>query len=198
MNISDAGNTLVVTGRQKAAVEAALQELVARGARVVSPPTQLGSKWIASCEKPSGDTQDAHGFQDVAREVARKGVSISRTGGHLLVTGPNKAVVDATLQELARQGARVIGQAASVGSKWMGTCTDPNAQPACTVEMIGLQIIISGEERDAVEEKLREVLERGAHLVTPPQWVGKQWIAVCDRAGFEGLSVIPPEQIRDR
>jgi len=56
VKVVDAGAQLMLSGPSRALVEAALETLAARGAQVLSPPAQLGSRWIATCGKPaSGD-----------------------------------------------------------------------------------------------------------------------------------------------
>jgi hypothetical protein len=128
VTIAGAGASLIVTGHAKAAVEAALEELVARGAPFVAacaPGQQVG------CDMRAGDavegTDGGGVFADVAQKAARQSVKISSTGGNLMVTGADEPSVKATLRELVAHGAKLISDPVALGSKWIGTCTDPAA-----------------------------------------------------------------------
>lgn len=194
VNISDAGMSLVITARERAAVEAAVVELVARGARVIAPPAQLGSKWVASCEKPAGGGGEALG-EDATRKVAGnallQGVKITSTGGNLMITGADKPTVHAALAELVKRGARAISEPVPLGKNWVATCTDPASDRApCAVETLGLQIVVSSSSREAVEDKVKELQAAGAKLVAPPSQNGSTWVAICDRGGMQGVMIV--------
>jgi hypothetical protein len=193
VTISDAGANLVVTGRERAAVEAALNELIVRGARIISQPAQLGSKWVATCEKPvePEDFPGAAGTREVQQKATLQGVKITNTGEQLMLTGSDKATVKAALDELVRRGARALSEPVAFGSGWVATCTDPSPQrAACLVETLGLHIIVSSENRGVVEEKVKELQAAGAKLVTPPNQSGDRWVAVCDRGGLDGVMIV--------
>jgi predicted enzyme related to lactoylglutathione lyase len=194
VTISDAGSSLVITAREKAAVEAAVSELVSRGAAIIAPPAQLGSKWVASCAKPADGGGQALG-EDATRAVAGnallQGVKITAAGGNLMITGADRPTVHAAFAELVKRGARAISEPVPLGNKWVATCSDPEDNRApCTVEALGLQLVVSGASREAVEDKVKELQAAGARLVAPPSQSGPGWMAICDRGGMQGVMIV--------
>src|SRR3954464_13956322 len=53
VKVTKVGDTLMITGADKAAVELAAAELAAKGARILSQAEPMGSKWIVTCKDPS-------------------------------------------------------------------------------------------------------------------------------------------------
>ena len=49
--VADTGTALMISG-SRAAVEAAMRDMVAKGATALSVPSQVGAKWYASCSHP--------------------------------------------------------------------------------------------------------------------------------------------------
>jgi hypothetical protein len=52
VKIADTGTALMISGSSRAGVEAAVRDLVAKGATALTAPSQVGAKWYASCSHP--------------------------------------------------------------------------------------------------------------------------------------------------
>ena len=48
----DAGGDILLSGETREEVDAALKELVGRGADVITPLSQVGKTWVAACTQP--------------------------------------------------------------------------------------------------------------------------------------------------
>ena len=188
MKISDAGDALIITAPNKAAVDAALQDLLDRGSRVISGATPLGSKWLASCTKPeppnaSGNTA-ATDMDAIAQRAALHSVTISDAGPHLIVSGPDKDTVQAALDELAKTGAQAISAIGQVGNRWIAYCENLKfGHREVIVEQFGLSYVISGPSREAVEMKLKEFELKGAKVTVDIEKIENEWVAACDTGG---------------
>jgi hypothetical protein len=105
--IFDAGPHYIVSGYDRVTVAKALDELAARGARVISPITQVGDKWMASCEHPE----------------SRLGECKVETFGYTrVVTGPTRRAVIAKVDELTQHGARLVGEVEQIEEGWTAVC----------------------------------------------------------------------------
>lgn len=193
VRIVDAGSELMVSGPSRAEVDAALAALVAEGARMLAPAAQLGSRWVAICEKPEGASgaaaATAQGTQASTDEALLGQVKISDTGDHLMITGPEQAAVAAALAALEREGARVLSAPAPLGNGWIAACekrqTVVNRQ--CTVERAGFQFLVRGPSQTAVAAKVADLAARGAKPVGSIEYVGGEWVAVCDIGEMSGI-----------
>lgn len=104
------GDSLMITGSTKAAVEAALAQLSANGSKILSKVEPLGSRWVASCEDP----------EDRVKEC-----EIIKLGMQLMVKGPTEQVVSIKAQELVRAGARQISAPSeATGGGWVAVFDD--------------------------------------------------------------------------
>ena len=65
----------------------------------------------------------------------------------------------------------------------MASASQPKAGPGARVDEAGLMRIITGPSREAVEEKVQQLLDVGAKLVTPIEIHDGAWTAVCDIGG---------------
>jgi predicted enzyme related to lactoylglutathione lyase len=104
------GANLVITGSDKSAVQAAANELVAKGGKLLSKVEPLGSKWVVTCEDP----------EDRIKEC-----TVLKLGLQLMIKGPTEQVVKQKVQELVRSGAKLVSapsQAAEGG--WVAVCDD--------------------------------------------------------------------------
>jgi len=109
---------------------------------------------------------------------------IFEAGANLIVSGSSKASVEEALDRLAKGGAEVISHITQVGDKWMASCTNPKVNvAACKVEVAGLMRIITGPTREAVDEKVRDLVQFGAVLVSDIELNDGVWTAVCDTGG---------------
>ncbi len=188
VKITDAGDTLLITASNKAAVDTALQDLQHRGSKVISVATPLGSKWLASCTKPklpnaSGDSE-AIDVLAIAQRAALHSVTISDAGPYLIVSGDEKETVEAALGELAKTGAKATSALAQVGKKWIARCENIKfGHREVKVEQFGLSYTISGPNREAVEMKVKEFELKGAKVIVEIQKIENDWFATCDTGG---------------
>jgi len=188
VRITDAGDTLLITAPTKAAVETALHEFRAQGAKVVSDAAPLGNRWVASCTKPelSEASRDpgAAGVDAIARRAALRAVTISDAGPQLIVSGDDRESVQGALDELARTGAQATSAIAQVGKKWIAHCENLGfGYREVKVEQNGLSYTISGRSLEAVKTKLREFESRGAKVTVEIQKIEDEWVVTCDTGG---------------
>ena len=110
VRITKVGDTFMITGPDKDAVELAASDLVAKGARILSQAEPMGSKWVATCEDP----QDR-----------RKECQVIKLGMQLMIKGPTEQVVTIKAKELVRAGARLISAPSeATGGGWVAVCDD--------------------------------------------------------------------------
>ncbi len=126
-----------------------------------------------------------HGAKKARREKSpAEPAKIFEAGANLIVSGSSKAAVEEALERLAKGGAEVISHITRVGDRWMASCTNPKVNvAACKVEVAGLMRIITGPTREAVDEKVRDLVQFGAVLVSDIELNDGVWTAVCDTGG---------------
>jgi hypothetical protein len=110
-------------------------------------------------------------------------VRVSDAGSHFIISGTTRESVAATLERLAAEGAKVLAEPTQVGARWMATCENRRAAARISVEKLGLKTIVSGPTREAVEAKVRELLQYGARLEQELELVDGVWTAVCEARG---------------
>ena len=71
-------------------------------------------------------------------------------------------------------------QVKKVGAKWLASVDNPRAAGA-SVQEFGFKRVISAPTREAVEVKVRELLEMGATLVQEVELADGVWTAVCEK-----------------
>jgi class 3 adenylate cyclase len=115
------------------------------------------------------------------RDVPDQPAKVFDAGESLIISGPSKARVEASLNQLLAKGARLISPATRVHNKWMATCGHPSP-PASTVQVteLGLTRLVTGQTREAVLEKVEELLKAGAVLVSDLECTNGVWTAVCE------------------
>jgi class 3 adenylate cyclase len=106
--------------------------------------------------------------------------TVSDAGSHLIVSGASRESVEAALARLGHEGSQVLAPPALIGSRWMATAANPRAAGA-KVEKVGMKSIVTAATREAVETKVRELLEFGARLDQDVELIDGVWTAVCDR-----------------
>jgi hypothetical protein len=111
-SVFDAGPHLMISARERAAVQKALDELSAMGARVLSPITHVGDKWMASCEHPA---------------VRMSECKVEKLGLTTIVTGPTRQAVQSKVEELVGLGARLQGEIEQAGGEWTAVCDSGGA-----------------------------------------------------------------------
>lgn len=110
--VFDAGPHLIVSAYDRAVVQQALDGLAAKGARVVSPITRVGDKWMASCDHP---------------EVRASECKVEKLGLTSIVTGPTRQAVATKVEELVERGARLSGEIEQDGGVWTAVCDSGGA-----------------------------------------------------------------------
>lgn len=111
-SVFDAGPHLIISGNDRTAVQAALDEVSSKGARVISPITKVGDKWMASCEHP---------------EVRMSECKVERFGLTQVITGPTRQAVEKKVEELVERGARLQGGIEQDGASWTAVCDSGGA-----------------------------------------------------------------------
>jgi hypothetical protein len=106
-SVFDAGPHLMVSGYERASVQRALDELAAKGARVISAITQVGDKWMASCEHPESRLGEC---------------KVEALGYTRIVTGPTRRAVAEKVDELVRTGDRLVGEIEQADEGWTAVC----------------------------------------------------------------------------
>jgi class 3 adenylate cyclase len=108
--VFDAGANLIVSGYSRESVEKALANL--GEVRLLSPVTQVGDKWVATCEHP---------------HVAVSACTVEKLGYTRIVSGPTREAVAAKVEELKQFGVIPAGDIESVGGKWVAVCVTGDA-----------------------------------------------------------------------
>ena len=103
--VFDAGVNLIVSGYSKATVEKAIADL--GGAKLISPVSQVGDKWVATCEHP---------------DVAVSECNVEELGYTRIVIGPSREAVSAKVEQLVNMGAIQMGDIELIGGKWTAVC----------------------------------------------------------------------------
>jgi hypothetical protein len=101
--VFDAGVNLIVSGYTRESVEKALREL--GNVKLISPPAQMGEKWVATCEHP------------VVAECRVEQIGYTR-----IVTGPTREAVQVKVQEILNEGALQVGNIEAVAGVWTAVC----------------------------------------------------------------------------
>ena len=104
--VFDAGTHFIVSAYSRANLEESLAKLVREGSRLLSPPSQVGSKWLASVENP---------WLSVQAEVQELGFK-------RLITGPTREAVRLKVQDLLERGAVLVQDAELVDGVWTAVC----------------------------------------------------------------------------
>jgi class 3 adenylate cyclase len=107
---------------------------------------------------------------------------VSDAGTHFIVSGGSKERVAVVLERFAAEGARILSEPALVGTKWIATCENRRATLRVRVEKLGLKSMVSGPSREAVEARVRELLQYGARLAQEIECIDGVWTAVCESA----------------
>jgi hypothetical protein len=107
--VVDTGTALMISG-SRAAVEAALRDLVAKGATALSVASQVGAKWYASCSHP--------GQQQIECKVENVGLK-------RVITGPSRAAVADKVADLVSYGAKLVGEIEEIDGRWTAVCDTP-------------------------------------------------------------------------
>jgi len=103
--VFDAGANLIISGHTRTSVDKALADL--GEVRLISPISQVGDKWVATCEHP---------------EVAVSACKVETLGFTRIVTGPTREAVTAKVEDLIQRGAVLVSNVESAGGIWTAVC----------------------------------------------------------------------------
>lgn len=114
-------------------------------------------------------------------------VKVRRMGGHTMVAGSDRAAVQHAVQALVAKGAKLVSKLEALGDNWIATLEEPAQQDndGCKVVRLGMQIIVTGADRQRVQARLQAIMKDGATLRSGPEQREGQWIAVCDEGGVD-------------
>ena len=104
--VFDAGTHFIVSGYSQAAVQEAIKKLAAKGSKLLSPLTQVGSKWIASVDNPKLAVQ----------------ATVEEFGFKHVISGPTLEAVQLKLQDLLERGAVLVQEAELADGVWTAVC----------------------------------------------------------------------------
>jgi hypothetical protein len=115
-------------------------------------------------------------------------VKTVRLGGNLLISGVERAVVEAALNAHVKKGAKVLSPVHQLGARWMATCEDlSDPVHRCELIRMGAQLMVKGPSRDAVQSKLEELLAKGGKVISDPRENSGVWVAVYQPGEKSGL-----------
>jgi class 3 adenylate cyclase len=104
--IFDAGTHYIVSGHSQSRVQEAVQALALQGCRLMSPPAQVGSKWLASVDNPKLAVP----------------ATVHEMGFKRLVSGPTREAVMAKVGDLLERGAVLVQDAELADGVWTAVC----------------------------------------------------------------------------
>jgi class 3 adenylate cyclase len=134
-----------------------------------------GEQWASAVGLPTQAEKRANAL------AADQPAQVFDTGEQLMVSGYSQLAVLNMLQDLEKDGARVLSPVQKVGNKWIATAEPPpKAASGCKVEELGFMRIVTGPTREAVSLQVDELLDRGAKLVHDLEEARGVWTAVCE------------------
>ena len=113
---------------------------------------------------------------------ARATATVSDAGSHFIVSGPTRESVQAELGRMVAEGAMVKSEPALIGAMWMATCENRRVAVRVSVEKLGMKSVVTASTREAVEARVKELLELGARVDQPIEEIDGVWTAVLDDA----------------
>ena len=172
-SLAIAGDVLRLAQSGQLLASGAFHDLVAR----ISPPR---AALFAASSTP--------GVYRVSQEAPAAGAAkIFDAGANLMISGTSREEVEQALRHLGAQGATLVSEPTLVGNRWMASATHPTGPIGeARVEKAGLVHIVTGPTRQAVEEKVRELRNVGAKLVSEIELAEGVWTAACDLGGRSG------------
>jgi len=115
-------------------------------------------------------------------------VRVAKMGTHTMVSGSDKAAVEAKVAELVGKGSKLISNVEPLGRNWVATLEDAAAavdQDGCRVARLGLQLIVTGPDKPSVLKRVQVLMKEGAALKSGPQEATGGWVAVLDEGGVD-------------
>ena len=105
-HVFDAGTHFIVSAYSETKVRDALASLGRQGCKLISPATQVGSKWVASVDNPKLAVQ----------------AQVKELGFKRVITGPTVEAVRLKLQDLIDRGAVLVQDAELADGVWTAVC----------------------------------------------------------------------------
>ena len=127
----DAGDDILISGETPEEVDAVLRDLLARGAKIITPLTQVGRTWVAACSPPpkvheadGTSTLDLREIQAALRKRRPEAAlcRVEEAGLKRIITGPSFDAVHARLAELLEAGATLVSQPEENFGSWIAVC----------------------------------------------------------------------------
>ena len=138
VKVLDAGGEILFSGAERTEVEASLGDYVARGAKVITPLSQVGKSWVAACTPPvkvhAADRTSTLSLSEIMKaqekikappksEPESDGVcTIEKVGFKRLITGPTEAAVQAITKQFLELGAGIISHPEESFGQWVAVC----------------------------------------------------------------------------
>ena len=135
----DAGGDILISGETAEDVQAALDDLLARGAKVVTPLGRVGKAWVAACtpaaQASAIDRTSTLDLRDIqaalrARRAGAELCQVEEAGLKRIITGPTHEAVYARLMELLEAGATVVTDPEEGFGGWIAVCDTGSPAPA--------------------------------------------------------------------
>jgi class 3 adenylate cyclase len=104
--VFDAGTHFIVSAYSQAMVQEAVKKLAENGCKLLSPLTQVGSKWVASVDNPKLAVQ----------------ATVEEFGFKSVVSGPTIEAVQLKVQDLIERGAVLVQEAELADGVWTAVC----------------------------------------------------------------------------
>jgi class 3 adenylate cyclase len=104
--VFDAGTHYMVSGYSEASVNEAVQKLAAKGCKLISPISRVGSKWLASVDNPK-----------LAVEAR-----VEELGFKRIISGPTKESVELKLRDLVGRGSTLVQPPELADGVWTAIC----------------------------------------------------------------------------
>jgi class 3 adenylate cyclase len=104
--VFDAGTHFIVSAYSQGRVHEAVKKLGEQGCKLISPMTQVGSKWVASVDNPKLAVQ----------------ATVAVLGFKRVITGPTLEAVRLKVQDLLERGAVLVQDAELAEGVWTAVC----------------------------------------------------------------------------
>ncbi|HEY8250087.1 MAG TPA: hypothetical protein VIG70_05730 [Burkholderiales bacterium] len=104
--VFDVGTHYLVSGYSKEGVSDAVEKLTAQGAKLISPLSQVGRKWLASVTNPKLDVE----------------ATVEELGFKRVITGPTRESVEVKLDDLIERGSKLVQPPELTDGVWTAVC----------------------------------------------------------------------------
>jgi hypothetical protein len=116
-----------------------------------------------------------------ARPTSAEPAKVHDAGAHLMISAATRDSVEAALRRFVAEGSSIVTPVGLVGGKWLAACTHPaRSRVECKVENVGLQRVVTGPTRQAVADKVADLVAYGDRQLGEIEEVDGTWTAICD------------------